>query len=102
MDNGLDENRKAKVLEELFGRVDELLNLHPYQTYGWRGDDGVITGSEIGGKGECAAGLGKLIDGFDPDRMFRNSERYRAFLIQRIQFLVGENAPGFGAQSLAT
>jgi hypothetical protein len=118
MDNGLDENRKAKVLEELFGRVDELLNLHPYQTYGWRGDDGVITGSEIGGKGESAAaknlfgpgktddertaGLGKLIDGFDPDRMFRNSERYRAFLIQRIQFLVGENAPGFGAQSLAT
>jgi hypothetical protein len=117
MDNRLDENKKAQVLEELFGRVDELLNLHPYQTYGWRGDDGVITGSEIGGKGESAAaknlfglgktdderttGLGKLIDGFDPDRMFKNSERYRAFLIQRIQFLVGESAPGFGAQSLA-
>jgi hypothetical protein len=101
------------ALEAAYDRAEQLLNLHPYQSYGWRAGDPVVVGQEMGGKGESAAkdrlfgdtpegeddplkyrltGMAKVVDGWDPDRMARNPDRYRAFLIQRISFLLGDYA----------
>lgn len=101
-------------IEAALDRAEELLNLHPYQSYGWRADD-VIALHEIAGKGEAAyrrrlfdapkgaeentterrtAGMAGLVDGMDPDRLFKNPDRYRGFLIKRIEFLVGVEPDG--------
>lgn len=114
-----DEDAAAKIngsrIEAALDRAEELLNLHPYQSFGWRGDDAMISPAEIGGKGEPAyrkrlfdapgkneentidrraRGMAGLVDGLDPDRLYKNEDRYRSFLINRIEFLIGAEPMG--------
>lgn len=118
----LDETVKGRALDTAYDRIEELMNLSPYQSYGWREKDAVIEKKEIAGKGEGkmvnrmyrqdkateelsadqnrVSGMARLVDGLDPKRMFKNPERYRDFLVQRIEFLLGDDADAYTASAL--
>lgn len=120
-DWGADARAINAALEAAYDRAEQLLNMHPYQSYGWRAGDPVVVGQEMGGKGEAAAkdrlfgdtpegeddplkhrmsGLAKVVDGWDPDRLARDPQRYRGFLIQRISFLLGDYAKQMSGKPL--
>ena len=121
--SGIDPHKEKQILDEAFGRVDELLNMHPFQTYGWRGGDALVQHEEISGKKEASSanrlygkdkaektdgenadwrvtGLSRLIDGVNLSRMFKNVEAYKAFLLSRLDMLLGGEGPAFPARAL--